>query len=73
MFKPKIERLSDNEIHQLQELSHIPKYQLRSKIVFFSNLGYETKEIAVLLNCNIWTVWKCLNGWRKRKLASFNL
>ena len=73
MSKPKIESLSEIDIKQLEELSQIRRYYLRTKIILFSNLGFEPKEVAVLLNCNIWTVWKRRSNWKKSKFAGLNI
>ncbi len=64
MSKSSIEPLREIEIKQLGELFQIAKYNLRSKIVLFRDLGYEPKEIAVLLHCHIYTVWKYLKKWK---------
>ncbi|MCH8906708.1 MAG: helix-turn-helix domain-containing protein, partial [Candidatus Heimdallarchaeota archaeon] len=39
------------------------RYYLRCKIILFSNLGIEPRNIAVLLNCHIQTVWCRLREW----------
>jgi transposase len=41
--------------------------------MLFRNLGFETKEIAVLLHCYPDTVWKTVRRWNKFKFGMFNL
>ncbi len=73
MTKSSIEPLTEMDIRQLEELSQIKLYYLRCKIILFHNLGFEPKEIAVLLHCHICTVWKRLNGWKKSRFQSLNI
>ena len=65
MNNPNPVSLSDTEISYLEELSHIKRYHLRCKIVLFTHLGYEPREIAVQLHCHIHTVWDYIKAWKK--------
>ncbi len=73
MFKASNEPLTSDEIEQLEELSQIKRYHLRSKIILLGNLSYSSQEIARILHCNIWTVWKWRRYWRNSKLQGLNI
>ena len=72
MIKSEIKSLSDIEISQLEELCRFDRFQLRSKIIIFADLGYQPKEIAVRLHCHLDTVWKTIRRWKMTKFEGFN-
>lgn len=73
MFKPNIESLSETEILKLEELCRFDRFKKRCRIILFSNLGFEPKEVAVMLNCHISTVYDNLRWWRKSKFEGIKV
>jgi transposase len=70
MTKSKFKSLSEIEIFELQELCQIPKFQKRSKIIIFRNLGFQPSDIAMQLHCHIQTVYKTIRLWIMDNFAS---
>ena len=73
MIKSRVKSLSDTEILKLEELCHFDRFYKRCKIILFSNLGFQSSEVAVMLNCHINTVYNYIRWWNQSKFEGIRV
>ena len=73
MSKSKVKSLSETEILELEELCHFVRFYKRCKILLFSNLGFQSNEVAVMLNCHINTVYNYIRRWNHSKFEGIKV